>query len=50
METTTIGSILIEVFEAQAGIGLAVLLIVVYTIAHGLLAEHRSGHRRGSHR
>jgi hypothetical protein len=52
MEITTIGSVLVDVFEAQAAIGLALLLIVVYTIVRGILVEHRSsGYRRhGGHR
>ena len=45
-----IGNVLVDVFELQAAIGLALLAIVIGVLVYGLFSERRYGHTARSHR
>ena len=50
MEITTIGSMLVDVFELEAVVGLALLAIVIVTLVRSLLVEHRRNGHPPDHR
>ena len=50
MEIDTIGNVLVDVFELEAVVGLALLAIVISMLVRSLVeAQHRT-HLRASHR
>ena len=53
MEITSIGNVLVDVFELEAVVGLALLAIVIWMIARGLIDgrhDERLRSHQGSHR
>ena len=40
MDTNTIASVLVGLFDAEAAVGLVMLAAVIIAIVHGLLKEH----------
>ena len=50
MEIDTIGNVLVDVFELEAVVGLALLAIVVVMLVRSVVEEQHRAYLRASHR